>query len=202
MDELLSFEHHTKHIRGKLARGVGILYKGRKSLDKSSLIQLYNSFLCPYLNYCLTVWGNTFQTNIAPLEKIQRRAIRVISGLKRQDSVSKTFIDLKILTLKQLYAYNIQILMYKYYHGDLPHIFEQFFTLNNQIHQYNTKSKHNFHVAFGKSHQMATSIRIVGVRSFNHFKKTIEIKYKISTYKKHLKNIIISEGINYLAIMA
>ena len=201
LDELLSFEHHTKHVKSKVARGVGILYKGRKSLDKTSLTQLYNSFICPYLNYCLTVWGNTFQANIEPLEKIQRRAVRVISGLNRQDDVSQTFLNLNILTFKQLYAYNIQILMYKYYHGDLPHIFEQFFTLNNQIHQYDTKSKHNFHVAFGKTHQMATSIRIVGVRSFNHFKKNIEIKNKISTYKKHLKRVIITEGINYLYIV-
>ena len=51
IDEYLSFEYHVKHIKGKVARGLGILYKSKRLLNKDSLVQLYNSFIYPYINY-------------------------------------------------------------------------------------------------------------------------------------------------------
>ena len=200
IDERLTFQDHIKYIKGKIARGLGILYKSRSVLNKRTLIQLYNSFLCPYLNYCITVWGNTLPTYLGPINSIQRRAIRVISNKTRRDDADPLFKELKVLTFRELYAFNIQITMYKYYHGDLPQIFEPFFTFNRQLHQYETKSKRNLHTAIAKSNQMSSSIRVLGPRSFNHFKDQIDIKVHISTYKILLKSTIIETGIDFLNV--
>ena len=87
-------------------------------------------------------------------------------------------------------------------HGDLPKIFEPFFTFNRQLHQYETKSKHNLHTAIGRTNQLSSSIRVLGARSFNYFKDLIDITIHISTYKILLKSTIIDSGIEFLDVTA
>ena len=54
----------TYLIHNKLAKCAGILIKARKTLPKSSLINLYYCFAYPYLIYCNHVWGNNYPTNM------------------------------------------------------------------------------------------------------------------------------------------
>ena len=72
IDKRLSFQQHIKYIKGKLARGVGILCKCKRFFKHETLLTLYNSFLYPYLNYCIAVWGNTCKTYLEPLIKARK----------------------------------------------------------------------------------------------------------------------------------
>lgn len=60
IDQHLNFFDHIQYIKGKVSRGVGVLYKCRKYLKQSTLIALYYAFVYPYFTYCLTVWGQYF----------------------------------------------------------------------------------------------------------------------------------------------
>ena len=79
IDPFLNFYDHIQYLKGKVSRGLGILYRGRKFLSKKTMLTLYNVFVYPYLIYCNQVWGNTYKTYLDPLVKIQKRAVRVIS---------------------------------------------------------------------------------------------------------------------------
>ena len=103
IDQHLSFEAHIKFIKGKISRGIGILYKAKKLLAKTTLMTLYYAFIYPYFTYCITVWGNTYQTMLDSLIKCQKRAVRTISGAGKYDHTHPIFQDLKLLTLKRLY---------------------------------------------------------------------------------------------------
>ena len=77
--------------------------------------------------YCIEVWGNTHQVYLEPLFKLQKRAIRIISYAERRAHTETLFKDLKLLRLKSIYVYSVQLFMYKYHHGTLPHIFFNIF---------------------------------------------------------------------------
>ena len=66
VDQHLTFESHVKYIKGKISRGIGILYKAKRILKESSL---YYAFIYPYFTYCITVWGNTYPSVLDPLIK-------------------------------------------------------------------------------------------------------------------------------------
>ena len=70
VDQHLTFEEHCKFIKGKISRGIGILYKGKKYLSQKSLLNMYYAFIYPYFTYCITVWGNTFSYILDPLMKL------------------------------------------------------------------------------------------------------------------------------------
>ena len=56
VDQYLTFEEHCKFIKGKIAQGIGILYKGKYILIRKSLLNMYNAFIYPYFTYCITVY--------------------------------------------------------------------------------------------------------------------------------------------------
>ena len=74
----LTWQDHIQWIEGKIARAFGVICKARHFFYTATLKTLYYSFLYPYLNYCIEVWGNTFPTYITPLNRLQNRAIRII----------------------------------------------------------------------------------------------------------------------------
>ena len=56
LDSGLTWRNHINYIKGKIARGIGILCKARKYLQESTLITLYYSFVYPYLCYCIPLF--------------------------------------------------------------------------------------------------------------------------------------------------
>ena len=146
IDPYLNFHDHIAYLRGKIARSLGLLYRGRKFFNEKTLLTLYNVFIYPYYMYCNEVWGNTYQSYLDPLIKIQKRAIRVIASEKRLSHTEPLFKKLKLLKLKEIHAYVVQLFMFKFHHAKLPKVFDDFFTRNNAFHNYSTRQNNKLHV--------------------------------------------------------
>ena len=55
IDHDFNWKAHIKHVRTKVARSIGILYKAKHILNYKSLYTLYNTLILPYLTYCVEV---------------------------------------------------------------------------------------------------------------------------------------------------
>ena len=73
IDHKLNWCEHIAHVKNKVSKGIGILYKARQFLDKKSLHNLYYSYIYPYLIYCIEVWGSACQTHLHPLFLVQKK---------------------------------------------------------------------------------------------------------------------------------
>ena len=60
--------YHTSKVKFK--KGMGIIIKGRKYLNRKSLLDLYHTFVYPYLTYCIEVWGNMSNIHLDASVKI------------------------------------------------------------------------------------------------------------------------------------
>ena len=74
IDQYLSFQLHINYIKGKIARGIGILYKCKNFFNDKTRLTLYNAFIYPYFTYCLPIWGNTYNSYLEPLIKLQKKS--------------------------------------------------------------------------------------------------------------------------------
>jgi hypothetical protein len=79
LDECMTWKHHISHVASKISKSVGIMYKSSFCLSKSALRLLFYALLYPYLQYCITVWGSTYPSNLYRIVLIQKRVIRVIN---------------------------------------------------------------------------------------------------------------------------
>ena len=57
VDHKLNWLDHITYVKAKISKGIGIMYKARKYLNKYSLKILFYAYIYPYLTYCVEVWG-------------------------------------------------------------------------------------------------------------------------------------------------
>ena len=198
LDQHLTFEPHVQYTKGKIARGIGILYKAKKYLKESSMKTLYYAFIYPYFTYCITVWGNTFNSVLEPLIVLQKCAIRIICGAQRFDHTYPLFQLSKILPLRNLYVYSAQLFLYKYHRQSLPNIFSGFFTINETIHNHYTRQIEHFHTHLAKSSQTARTLRCTGVKINNYFMNRLNYNCSDGVYKQKLKEHVLMNDISHL----
>ena len=195
IDQCLKFEAHIQFIKGKVARGIGILNKCKKYFNSSTLMTLYYSFIYPYLNYCNCIWGNTCTTYLLPLIKLQKMAMRIIEGVERRAHTESIFKKLKVLNMNNLYVYCAQLFLFKYHYHKLPAIFDSFFMRNGVVHGINTRRNALFRSQMATSSLRRRTIRVVGVRIYNYFYEKLDLNCALITYKRNLKNHLIENNV-------
>lgn len=190
VDESLNWDFHINYIKNKVAKGIGILSKARQLLNKNCLRTLYFSFLYPYLNYCIEVWGSATCSRLQPLVKLQKKAIRIITLAGYHESSEPLFLSTNILPLSKIHVFKIALSMFNMHHDKTPVVFNDMFVLNDQVHSYNTRHKKNLHVPLAKSNYVKNTIRIQGVKIWNYLLDKISINCSINTFKSSLRKLI------------
>ena len=79
IDSKLCWSDHIQYIKKKMSKGIGILHKAKKILQKESLLTLYNCFIYPYIIYCIEVWGAASLKNLMSVLRLQKRAVRLLT---------------------------------------------------------------------------------------------------------------------------
>ena len=128
--------------------------------------------------------------------------MRTICKKERRSESAPLFKELKFLTLENLYAYSVQVFMYKFHRRVLPVIFNDFFMYNHQFHGYLTRQLHQLHVPKRKSEHRSRMIRFTGVQLSNHFDHCLSLDCSLATYKRHLKAHILHSYDDILKIVS
>ena len=139
IDNKLNWKPHIRHVCTKVAKGIGIILKARKVFNHETLSTLYYTFVYPYLNYCIHVWGRAYNTHLKDLWVLQNKKIRIINGIPPRTNVDHLYIQQNILSVNRLYYYNIWIFMYKFSNSMLPEMFHSFFSKIEDRHSYHTR---------------------------------------------------------------
>ena len=195
LDNNLTFKKHVQYISAKISKNIGILTKARKYLNKDTLITLYYSFIYPYLNYANIVWGSSNKTTLVPLVKLQKKAIRIISSATKTTSSGLLFSKYRILTIDELYTLNVGSFMHSFLTGKIPKPFQDMFTLNSNIHSYQTRQSSQFHTPVGRTTLSYRSIKFKGVSVYNKLSTKINTQCSTKTFKKHVKELLLSGSV-------
>jgi hypothetical protein len=192
IDNKLSWKDHTLYISKKNSRSIAILSLAKKYLNKTTLIQLYYSFVFPYIYYCNLAWGNAPDSTLWPIYKNQKIALQIISNTPRRNSTIDFCRNHKIFRLPQIHQNAIGLFMYKFKNNMLPSIFSEFFSTNQDYYMHNTRNASNFRNRLSKTQVGTKFITNTGVNFWNSLEITIITTLKIGSLKKLLKNYVIT----------
>jgi hypothetical protein len=78
LDECLSFNDHISYLRSKVASRLGLLSRLRGCLTTEAANKIYLSTVLPILSYCDTCFCPLGSTNRKTLERLQRRAAKIV----------------------------------------------------------------------------------------------------------------------------
>ena len=100
LDQHLTFKLHMQTIKLKLNRANGLLAKIRYHVNSEFLKTIYSAIFEPHLRYSCQLWGQTQTQVMSNIEKIQNKALRIISIEGPCESSAPLFKESKILKLK------------------------------------------------------------------------------------------------------
>ena len=98
VDDTLQFHRHTATAVKKANYVLSLIKKGFATLDAKTLPLLYKSMVRPHLEYGNVIWGPHYKGDQEMVEKVQKRATKLISNIWHLPYVQR----LKILKLPSL----------------------------------------------------------------------------------------------------
>ena len=81
IDDRLSWGAHVQYIKNKISKGIGIICKVKNILNMSTLVNLYNSFVYPYINCAIELWGDTYDCYTNSIFKLKKKLYVLLPDL-------------------------------------------------------------------------------------------------------------------------
>ena len=156
---------------------------------------LYFALVYPYLQYCITVWGSTYSTNLNRIVVLQKRVLRIIDKQDFGVHTSPIFDELKILKFEDIYLFNLGKFIYQYKHKLLPDCFECPLLTVNQIHNYNTRKSSTLSVPYCRTNTRLFSVNYQGPKFFNTLNPDIRNSSSIFSFQSKLRSFLFSRYI-------
>ena len=183
LDSNLKWKQHTNKLCKKLSSALFALRTLRGKIDFTTMLQVYHAIFESHLNYGIVFWANSLNSNILRVLKMQKKAIRLLDGLKARDSCRESFVKLGLLTTVNLYILNLLLFI----KNNMEVISQE--PVN---HSYSTRNKNSFLRPL-KHHTSIyeKSVSYSGLKLFNML--PIEIRcLDILPFKKRIKKFLMN----------
>ena len=196
IDKFLNWNQHIHELRKKLSQANGIISKLRYTAPIEVCLQVYYAIFYSNLIYGCNAWGLTSEENIQSIEILQRKCIRILTFAPFNSHVSnQTFIDLKLLKVRDIIKFFQLKLMYDFQCATLPTDLMRLFKLSSEVRTNSFESLNSIDkkllyipkfktVTYGKR-----SLRYLGPTLWNETFKTGIIR--VSSVKQ--RNIAVSK---------
>ena len=192
LDDNLTWKSHISLTANKLSKSIGIIHKSRFFLSTHSLRTLYTSMILPYLYYCNLAWAGTYKSNLQRIVTLQKRALRIVSNSTYIAHTGPIFKELKLLKFHDIHSFQLGFFMFSFKNSTLPSKFNNFFLLNSQIHNYNTRNAQSFRLPLCRTNTRKFSIYFQGPNFYNSLTSDITSSPSSASFKRKLKEFLLS----------
>ena len=182
VDHKLNWIEHISYVRNKVSKGIGIMYKARRFLNKKSLLSLYHSYIYPYLIYCIEVWGCAAPSHLHSLFLLQKKIVRIMTFAPYLAHTEPIFNSLELLPVEKIFINRVSIVMFKFSCNMLPDPIAKLYSKNKDYHSHNTRNKNHLKVPTGTKNFTSNSARI-----WNTISTKIDVNVTFVQFKANLK---------------
>ena len=147
----------------------------------------------PYLSYGILLWGSTYKRHLNTVAIQQKKAIRSINRVQYNEHTMPLFANCRILKLCEVYELQLNIFMYSHQKGLLPAPLKPIFTMNNVIHNHQTRKYRDPNIIRRKTQIMAKSFICRGPEIWGSLPKIIKESKTLKFFKDKLKNKYIQD---------
>jgi hypothetical protein len=175
----VTWETHTNLLRHKLSLTCYLLRQLYKSTSKMILLNLYYGEFYSRIAYSIIFWGSAH--NSIPIFKIQKKAIRIISGKPLNSPSKPLFKEMKILPLPCIYI----MLLIVHIKNNIGN-----YAINSDYHNHFTRGRNNIHYKTIRTEALKNGPTEMGIRLYNHLPERLKQINVISKFKHNLEKYL------------
>ena len=163
----------------KLTKGIYMIRNLVKLIPPHTLKLVYHACFCSHMSYAILCWGGS--THAAEVFRVQRRCVRVMTGLGYRDCCRQKFIELRILTFPCIYILTC-----------LLHIRDHLddYTRLHDNHHYNTRNNNDLLIRYTRIQRSRDGITYYGIRFFNALPAAVQV-LSTTRFKRIIKDYLI-----------
>ena len=171
----LSWKDHITQLIPKLSKACYVLRCIRPFMSQNALKSIYYYCFHSLITYRIIFWGNSSYSS--HIFRLQKKAVRIITGSRPRDSCRELFKHLRILLLQSQYILSLLLFV----------VDNNLFHINSEIHSINTRQSSNLHQPQANPTLYQEGAHYCGIKVFNNLPANIRnLPYDIKRFKLEL----------------
>ncbi len=184
LDQNFNWEKQISSTCQSINYRLYILRRISPYLTTNARIAFCTGYIMPSMDYCSTIWGGTSNTNIAKVERLQKRAARLIFD----DYVSPSrqlFVKLKWLPVANRIEHNKAVLVYKCLNDMMPEYMNNMFTAQtSSVYSLRSEARGDLYVPKPRIELFKQSLLYSGPKIWNSLPVTVRQTDSLPSFKK------------------
>lgn len=181
VDGSLTWQNHTEFVCKRLSSAFYALKRLRTSFPLQSIVGMYYSLAYSHMSYNTMLWGASSGSSCVFVA--QKRIIRLMFGLKPQESCKPVFISHNILCFPCIYILNCLLFTKKNIHTHKK---------CSQFHEYDTRHKEIISIPAHRTAKFEQSPIFSGIKLYNHLPNRLKM-LEFLAFKKEIKKILLEK---------
>ena len=183
----MTWQDHISSIVNKVNQRLGVLRRVKQMLPLQSRLTLYNSLVLPLFDYGDIVWGDKNNSILMEnLQILQNKAAKIILDRHPHSSASEALDSLGWKRLHLRRRFHRCTTIFKCLNGLIDFNFH--FSRNDTIHNYNTRSRVDFHLPRVRTNWGKQRFMYQSVVDWNSLSQDIRDTSVFSYFKSKLKH--------------
>ena len=185
----MNWKDQITHVKSKVSKNIGILYKLRHYVSIHVLKQLYHKLIYPYLNYTVVVRGLTCQSNLNKLRSLQNKCIHCVFFANNGES-SQVFYKLLDILKFDIVKLSTCLLAHKIFHksSSIPSLFY------DSLKTVSSLCKGTLHPPKAKTNTGKFTFVYAASKLWDRVPKNLKW-LSISIFKKRYKNHLLKQSV-------
>jgi hypothetical protein len=181
IDKFFNWKTQVESLLPRLGKACYAIRIMKQYSNVTTLKMIYHAYFHSLLKYGILFWDNSLEAKKIFL--LQKRAIRIIMGMKHRESCRPAFIKLNILTLASQYILSLMTFMI----NNLD-----YFTFNYSIYERQTRHERNLHVQQSHLAMRQKGVHCMSIKIFNSLPDYLSVLvYDKKQFIKEIKDVII-----------
>ena len=135
IDNKLKRKDHLKGVVSKVTRAIGMSRYNKNFISKHTLKMLYQGLVEPHSRFSCSVWGTSGVTTRCTLEKLQNRAIRIITDSPYDAPAKPHLRQLRLPSIAEMILQESASMVYKAINGQVPTYLSSLFNSISAVKQ-------------------------------------------------------------------
>ena len=189
-DSELTMQWHVNTVTRACFHHIRRLKQIRRLLGKDAAAGLVSAFILSILDYCNAVQAGLLKSTIAPLQRVQNAAARLVARLGPRDHVTSTICDLHWLPVRHRITYKLSLMMHLVNIGRAPTYLINSVTATRDVvsrSRLRSSSSHRYEQPRTRHKLGERSFSFTGPAAWNSLPPSLHELTNTVTFKKHLK---------------